>query len=50
MLYYKIHEFNIKGILKDVALYCICFSHLIEYFKYDNVDYDKIYMTNLSKK
>lgn len=40
---------NIKGILKDLSLYCICFSHLIEYSEYDNMDYDKIYMTNLSK-
>lgn len=25
------------------------FSHLIEYFEYDNVDYDNIYVNNLLK-
>lgn len=37
---------NINGILKDVALYLF---HLMEYSEYDNIDYDKIYMTNLLK-
>lgn len=40
----------IKSIFKDIdiALY-LCFFYLIEYFEYDNMDYDYIYMNNFLK-
>lgn len=48
MLYYKIHVFKHQRYIERCCIVLYLF-HLMEYSEYDNIDYDKIYMTNLLK-